>query len=44
LRCPTNWTVGHVIDYLRAADTLTTDFWEVFVVDERHHPGRHLPC
>jgi magnesium transporter len=27
-----------VIDYLRAGDDLTTDFWEVFVVDERHHP------
>jgi magnesium transporter len=35
---PEHWTVGHVIDYLRAGDTLTTDFWEVFVVDERHHP------
>ena len=35
---PEHWTVGHVIDYLRAGDKLTTDFWEVFVVDERHHP------
>jgi magnesium transporter len=35
---PEHWTVGHVIDYLRAGDTLTTDFWEVFVVDGRHHP------
>jgi magnesium transporter len=35
---PEHWTVGHVIDYLRAGDALTTDFWEVFVVDERHHP------
>jgi magnesium transporter len=35
---PEHWTVGHVIDYLRAGDDLTTDFWEVFVVDSRHHP------
>jgi magnesium transporter len=27
-----------VIDYLRAGDDLTTDVWEVFVVDSRHHP------
>jgi magnesium transporter len=35
---PEHWTVGHVIDYLRAGDGLTTDFWEIYVVDERHHP------
>src|SRR5918994_737668 len=35
---PEHWTVGRVIDFLRAGDDLTTDFWEVFVVDERHHP------
>jgi magnesium transporter len=35
---PEHWTVGHVIDYLRAGEDLTTDFWEVFVVDSRHHP------
>ncbi|MFN3387946.1 MAG: magnesium transporter [Allosphingosinicella sp.] len=35
---PEHWTVGQVIDYLRAGDDLTTDFWEIYVVDERHHP------
>jgi magnesium transporter len=35
---PEHWTVGQVIDYLRASDDLTTDFWEVFVVDPQHHP------
>ena len=35
---PEHWTVGDTIDYLRGHDDLTTDFWEVFVVDERHHP------
>jgi magnesium transporter len=35
---PEHWTVGQVIDYLRAGEGLATDFWEVFVVDGRHHP------
>ncbi len=40
---PEHWTIGQVIDYLRAGDDLTTDFWEVFVVDERHHPVGTCP-
>ncbi|HVL21629.1 MAG TPA: magnesium transporter, partial [Amaricoccus sp.] len=35
---PEHWTVGQVIDYLRASDDLTTDFFEIFVVDPAHHP------
>ncbi|MEA3060757.1 MAG: magnesium transporter [Sphingomonadales bacterium] len=35
---PEHWTVGRVIDYLRAGDDLTTDFWEIFVVDPQHRP------
>ena len=35
---PEHWTVGDTIDYLRGHDDLTTDFWEVFVVDGRHKP------
>src|SRR5256714_12697437 len=35
---PEHWTVGQVIDYLRAGEDLTTDFWEVFVVDPQHRP------
>jgi magnesium transporter len=35
---PEHWTVGDVLDYLRANDDLTTDFWEIFVVDPAHHP------
>ena len=31
-------SVGQVIDYLRENGDLTQDFWEVFVVDEAHHP------
>jgi magnesium transporter len=35
---PEHWTVGHVLDYLRHNEDLTTDFWEIFVVDHGHHP------
>ena len=35
---PEHWTIGQVIDYLRAGDDLTTDFFEIFVVDPAHHP------
>ena len=35
---PEHMTVGHVIDWLRENPDLTTDFWEVFVVDPQHHP------
>lgn len=35
---PETMTVGDLIDYLRDHDELTTEFWEVFVVDARHHP------
>ncbi len=35
---PEHWTVGQVIDFLRAGDEMTTDFWEVFVVDPGHRP------
>ena len=35
---PEYWTVGQVIDYLRDNSDLTTDFWEVFVVDPQHKP------
>jgi magnesium transporter len=35
---PEHWTVGDAIDYLRGNDDLTTDFWEVFVVDPAHRP------
>jgi magnesium transporter len=35
---PEHWTVGQVIDYLRAGENLTTDFWEIYVVDPQHRP------
>ena len=35
---PEHMTVGQVIDYLRDNGDLTSDFWEIFVVDETHRP------
>ncbi|MBX3560649.1 MAG: magnesium transporter [Sphingomonas sp.] len=35
---PEHWTVGQVIDFLRAGKEMATDFWEVFVVDPAHRP------
>jgi magnesium transporter len=35
---PEHLTVGDLIDYLREHDTLTTEFWEVFIVDPSHKP------
>ncbi|MHA6768730.1 magnesium transporter [Sphingobium ummariense] len=35
---PEHMTVGQVIDYLRDNRDLTSDFWEIFVVDEQHRP------
>ena len=35
---PEHWHVGDVLDYLRGNEDLTTDFWEIFVVDPAHKP------
>jgi len=39
---PEHLTVGDLIDYLRddpsAGGDISNDFWEVFVVDHKHHP------
>ncbi|HEY6868469.1 MAG TPA: magnesium transporter [Novosphingobium sp.] len=35
---PEHMTVGDLIDYLREDIGLATEFWEVFIVDQRHHP------
>ncbi|HMP56527.1 MAG TPA: magnesium transporter, partial [Novosphingobium sp.] len=35
---PEHMTVGDLIDFMREDRDLATEFWEVFVVDARHHP------
>ncbi len=33
---PAFWTVGETIDFMREADDLPNDFYDIFVVDRRH--------
>jgi len=40
---PEYWDIGQTIDYLREAEGLPKDFYEIFVVDPRHHPIGTLP-
>jgi magnesium transporter len=35
---PEHMTVGQLIDYLRDHQDLTSEFWEIFVVDPQHKP------
>ncbi|MBO9497879.1 MAG: magnesium transporter [Novosphingobium sp.] len=35
---PEHMNVGQLIDYLRENEELTTEFWEVFIVDPTHRP------
>ncbi|GAA3257396.1 hypothetical protein GCM10020258_17610 [Sphingomonas yabuuchiae] len=35
---PEHWTVAETIQFLRDDEELTTDFWEIFVVDPGHRP------
>jgi magnesium transporter len=35
---PEHMSVGNLIDYLRTGPDLPSEFFEVFVVDEKHHP------
>jgi magnesium transporter len=40
---PAYWTVGQTIDYLRTSDDLPDEFYDLFVVDPRHHPVGSVP-
>ena len=40
---PQHWTVGETIDFLRASKELPDDFYDLFVVDPRHHPVGTVP-
>ncbi len=40
---PAYWTVGEVIDFLRTAEGLPEDFYDLFIVDPRHRPVGKLP-
>ena len=40
---PPYWTVGQTIDYLRETENLPRAFYEIFVVEPKHHPIGTLP-
>jgi magnesium transporter len=40
---PETWTVGEAIDFMRNAEDLPPDFYDVMLVDPRHHPTGAAP-
>ena len=40
---PVYWTIGQTIDFLRSADDLPDEFYDIFVVDARHVPTGYVP-
>ncbi|HCX66744.1 MAG TPA: magnesium transporter, partial [Rhodobiaceae bacterium] len=40
---PPYWDVGQTIDYLREADDLPDEFYEIFVVDAGYKPAGTVP-
>lgn len=36
---PAYWTVGQTIDYLRESPSLPQEFYDIYVVDQRHRPA-----
>ena len=40
---PTFWTVGQTIDFMREAENLPGEFYDIFVVDPRHRPIGIVP-
>jgi magnesium transporter len=40
---PAFWTVGQTIDYMRETADLPDEFYEIFVVDPKHHPIGTVP-
>ena len=40
---PSAWTLGETIDYLRAAEDLPDDFYDLYIVNPKHHPIGFIP-
>ncbi|TNE39049.1 MAG: magnesium transporter [Alphaproteobacteria bacterium] len=40
---PEYWNIGQTIDYMRDTEDLPNEFYEIFVVDPRHHPIGTIP-
>ena len=35
---PNSWNVGNILSYLRSDDDLPEEFYEIFIVNPKHHP------
>ena len=40
---PSAWTLGETIDYMRVADDLPDDFYDLYIVNPKHHPIGFIP-
>ncbi len=40
---PSAWTLGETIDYMRAAEDLPDDFYDLYIVNPKHHPIGKIP-
>ncbi|RMD62623.1 MAG: magnesium transporter [Alphaproteobacteria bacterium] len=40
---PSAWTIGETIDYMRAAEDLPDDFYDLYVVNPKHRPIGKIP-
>lgn len=40
---PSAWTVGQTIDYMRAAEELPDDFYDLVIVNPKHQPVGEIP-
>ena len=40
---PSAWTIGETIDYMRASEDLPDDFYDLYIVNPKHHPMGYIP-
>ena len=40
---PSAWSVGETIDFMREAEDLPDDFYDLFIVNPKHHPIGSIP-
>ncbi len=40
---PSAWTIGETIDYMRASEDLPDDFYDLYIVNPKHHPIGFIP-
>ncbi len=40
---PSAWTIGETIDFMRASEELPDDFYDLYIVNPKHHPIGFVP-